>query len=217
MSSFGGDIGYSEWGQAFEPGGMGNTSPSGADSTFLGDLGMGMAVTGALMSAVGSFYAVQTQKYQAKSAALSLEFEASMANLNARAAEQDAQAILKAGQQEAGQYALAMAQEKESARTSSAAAGVVGGVGSAAEVQASYQLAKEIDVLTIKTNSVRAANNARMGAQDQRNRASIARTSAGNVRAGAGTLNPGLAAGGSLLGSAGTLASQWAYRRSPRY
>lgn len=181
---------------------------------FLSDFGVGgwLQLGGSLMSAVGGYYAAESQKSQLKSQALSLEHEASMSRLNARMAENDAQAIEEAGREEAGQVALRYAQEKGAYRASVGASGIVAGFGSTAEVAASIDLAAEVDALTINRNAVRAAGARRVAATDLRNRGAMAEISAGNVRATAGSIRPRAALAGSLLSSSGMLASQWTRR-----
>ena len=74
-------------------------APSGGGS-LLGAGGAGglssfstiMGVAGAASSAIGAFYAVESQRYRLRSEASSLEFEGSIADLNASNAERDAAA-----------------------------------------------------------------------------------------------------------------------------
>jgi hypothetical protein len=177
-----------------------------AESTLLGNVGTGLQVAGAVSSAIGAFYSVKSAQYQAKSQALSLEFQQSLSYINARAAERDAQQSLLAGQYEAGRAGLQYRQAVEASRTRQAAGGIQGGVGSAGEVTASIELAKQMDQIAITRNSVRAANAARTGRVSELNRAQMAGVSAENLRTTAGALNPGLAGATSLIGGAGRVA-----------
>ena len=93
--------------------------------------------------------------------------------------------------------------------TRQAAAGIQGGVGSAAEVVASIDLAKETDQLAITKNAVRAASAARTGRVAQMNQAMLSGVSAVNLRSSASSMSAGLAAGTSLLGSAGAVSRNW--------
>lgn len=172
----------------------------------LGGVGAVMAVAGVAMSAIGSYYSAVSQRYAARSQALDLEFQGTMADLNARAAELEAQGLLEAGQLEKARVTQQYGALGSAVRVRQAAAGLQAGVGSAAEVQVSIEAAKEIDALTIERNAVRAAGVSRMRAVDFRNRALLARTSARSVRQMAGTISPGLAAFTSLLGGAGQVA-----------
>lgn len=200
--------GFSGFGRATAGGAGAGGGGAAAAGTSLGP-GLGLAITGALVGAVGSFYAAKSQQYQLRSQALSLEFEQSLANLNARQAELDAHDILRAGQQEAGRVTLRAGLARGSTRASQSARGIVGGVGSAAEVVASGDLVKELDVHTINSNAVRAAGQARIRAVNARNRASLLGVSARNIRGTAGTINPGVAAFTSLLGSGASIGSQF--------
>jgi hypothetical protein len=167
-----------------------------------------MSIAGALTGAIGSFYSAKNQQYQLKSQALSLEFERSIANINARAAELDAKHILEAGRHQKALVTLQAGQVKASQRVSQAAAGIQGGVGSAAEVLASTELAKRLDSLTIDANTARAAMAARSRAVNFQNQSLLTGVSAQNLRDSAGSISPFMAAGTSLLGSASRVASR---------
>lgn len=180
-----------------------------AESTLLGDTGLGLQAAGAVSSAIGAFYSVQAAQYRAKSTALSLEFQQQMSFMNARAAERDAQRSLLAGQREAGRVGLQYKQLKGATVARQAAAGIQGGVGSAGEIAASIELAKETDQLTITRNAVRAANAHRTGRVNALNRGQLAGVSAANLKTTAGAMSPGLSGLTSLVGGAGQVASSW--------
>jgi len=192
-------------------------NPTGGGYSGLSEFGGVLAVAGLVQQAIGAFYSAKSAQYQAKAAASTADFERSIANINARSAELEAESILTAGQREAGRLQLGYRETKGSQRVSQAAAGIQAGVGSAAEVQATTEIAKEIDSLAITANSVRAANAARARATEFRNRGLLAGVSAANLRGSAHSISPGLAAGTSLLGGAGTVASQWAASRKLDY
>jgi len=103
-----------------------------------------------LSSMLGGYYGAQSQK-------ISLKAQADISAINARIAELSAQSALDAGKVEAAQTTLKYGATKSSQRAALAANGVDLGVGSAAEIQASTDLLKEIDRNTIKTNAIRAA------------------------------------------------------------
>lgn len=171
------------------------------------------AVAGAITTAIGGYAAAQQRKHELKSQASSLEFQAQMSQLNARAAENDAQEIMRAGNMQIGLLGMRYAQEKAALRTSTGARGIKSDVGSAAEVQASVSLAREIDALTLRSETVRAAGNARMRGVQASSDATMARVGAANSRASAGTINPALEAHTSLLGSASRAADYWMHSR----
>lgn len=158
-----------------------------------------------LGSAIGSYYAAQSRKSELRQAALSLDFEAFTSDLNARSAEKDALSVLAAGRKDVGQYTMQAGQARSSVAVSQAAGGIQAGVGSAAEVMASMDLVKEIDTMTIKSNSARQAAALRIRAQDLRTSASFSRVSAANVRGMNRTINPYVAGISSILGASSSL------------
>ena len=171
-----------------------------------------LAVAGLVTQAIGTFYAAETQKFQLKSQALTLDFEQSIANLNARAAEQDAVAIFDAGRRRRSQVGLQFGQVRAATRVSAAARGIQAGVGSAAEIAASVELASAVDALTIDANTFRAVSAARRRAVDFRNQALLTGVSARNVRGSERSISPGLQAFTTFLGGAGGIASGIAQR-----
>lgn len=199
----------------------GNTTPSrqaatppprsGGNGADLQAAGAVAAGTGAMLSAIGAFYTAKSQQAGLKSAALSAEFDASIASLNARGAEQDAQDILADKNREIGMLGLQYAQAKASRRASTGASGVEIGVGSAAEVQATTELAHQIDAISVDANATRAANAMRMQAVDFRNRSMLSRVSADNARRSARAIMPWVSAGISLVSSASSMAAPMAF------
>lgn len=196
------------------------------DPTFLGfsydqmaSFGTAMSIGGFLTQAVGAYYAAESQRYTLKSQAMDLKYRASMASLNARAAEEDAVLAISAGQQQAGRVGLQYRQVKSSMQASAAARGLQLGVGSQAEGAASVEYAKEVDMIAINANAVRAANAARARAVGMRNEARMSAASARGLEMQRGAISPGMSAGASLLAGAGTVARDWATmeRQSARY
>lgn len=168
---------------------MGFTSSQLATASLIGQIG------GGVTSAVGSYFSAATQK-------INLNTQAAIADSNARIAEVGAQSALLQGQQQVGALTLKAGQLKSSQRASMAANGIDLGVGNAAEIQASTDIMKEIDANTLTANAVRSAWGYRTQAVNFQNEALM-------KRAGADSISPGMAAAGSLLGSAGTVASSW--------
>jgi hypothetical protein len=99
-----------------------------------------MSVFGAVNSAIGSFYAADSQKTQLKMQAQNQRFQAQMSAINARGAEMQAQQSLLAGERAIGQYTMGAGQRRASATASMAARGIQGGVGSAEHAQAPLTL-----------------------------------------------------------------------------
>ena len=220
------DLGY--YSRTTVPGYFGSgpqQSPRGARPATTSSDGGGLAAFGfwssigaSVMSAVGTFYSAKSQKSQLESQALSSEFEQSMANLEARAAEFDATQILRAARREAGRVSMAAGQEKSRQKVSAAARGVDVNTGSAVDVRVSTEMASQADRNAINENAVAGAAAQGRRATDARNRASIAGVNASNARATSRTINPYMAHFSSVLGSVGTLSNAWvANRRWSRY
>lgn len=172
----------------------------------------GIALTAAstAMSVVGSFYAVKSKQYELKQQASALEYQKTMAGINASMAEGQAQAIMESGQREIGRYSMQAGQLKSSRIASTAARGVQGGVGSAAEVIASGDVVKQIDMLTMNANTVRAAEAQRMQAQNIRASALMMGAQAEGLRTTGKSMNPWIGGASGLLSSGSQLAMQTA-------
>lgn len=164
---------------------------------------------GAIMASWGSFYAQKTAAYAEKGQAKSLEFQAAIADRNARMAEVEAQDHLRAGRQEVGRVTLAAGQAKAQRRASAAAAGIELGVGSEAEVDETLDFFRDLDVLQVRSNAVRRSIAAREEGMSQRIDATMRRVSARNLRASARSRDPYLAKLTSLLGSSSQIAPSW--------
>jgi len=182
----------------------GGSAGGGNSGSALAGFGMVMSIGGMVVSAIGSYYGAKSAKLQARSQAMSLEFDGTMADLNARAAEQDAQAILRAGQYDAARMSAEAGAAIAEGRVAQAAGGLQAGVGSAAETAVSAEMVKRIDAMTINLNATRQANAARTRATDFRNRGLLSRTAAASVRRMGASISPAAAVTGSLVGGAGS-------------
>lgn len=160
-----------------------------------GYLSLGLQAAGMAMGAVGSFYSAKMAKQQ-------LAFEAGMADINARLSETSARQELHRGQAEVGKLTMAAGQLKARQRTAFGANGVVMGEGSAAEIAASAEIMKEIDKNTIEANAVRSAWGYRTQGVNYQSEAVAKRGTSSSI-------SPFGAAAGSLLSSAGQVASSW--------
>lgn len=169
-----------------------------------------LSISGAITGAIGSFYAAQAQQAALKSQASSLKFQARIADMNARSAETAAQQTLLAGERAIGAYTMRAGQQKASVEASQAAAGGDIGNGSAAELKASMDLVKQIDVININSNAVREAEAQRMQGVNYKMQAALGRISANNMMATASTISPWAQGFTSLLGGATNVAQQWA-------
>lgn len=175
--------------------GASSASAGGAPASGLGYAGLAMSIGGALTGALGAYSA-------AKSQISALQFQADMAGINARIAELGAQSALAQGEKQIGALTLKAGQVKSGQRAAMAANGIDLGVGSAAEVQASTDIMKEIDANTVNANAVRSAWGYRTQGTSYQNDALIKRATADGI-------NPGPAATSSLLGSASSVAQTW--------
>jgi hypothetical protein len=167
------------------------------------------AIGGAVTGAIGSYYAAQNQKAQLESQASSMRFQSDISELNAAQAEFTAQQILRAGQQKQGQIGLRAGKIKSSQRASMAARGIDLGVGSAVETIATTDLMKEIDMLTVNADTVRSSEAARLQRQNYLTASALQDVSASNLAASGDSISPFMAAGSSILGSAGSVANAW--------
>lgn len=183
------------------------TPPSSTNA--FSTMGPIFAITGAISSAIGSYYSAKTQQNQLKSQALTMDFQKSISQINARQAEFSAQTMLESGNRQVGVITMRAGNVKSGARASMAARGIQLGEGSAADVIATTDLMKEIDALNISANAVQAAESARTQAQNYQTQATMQGVSSANLLTSAGSISPGMSAGTSLLGSASTIASTY--------
>lgn len=172
-------------------------------------LGGIFAIGGAIQGAIGSYFNAKSQALQLESQSSSLAFQADMSRLNAVQAEFTAQQIMRAGNLKQGQVSLRAGKIKSSQRASLAARGIDLGVGSAVETIATTDLMKEIDMLTVNSETVRSAEAARLQRQNYLTQAAIQDVSSENVMASSRTISPAMAATTSLLGSASSVANAW--------
>ena len=168
---------------------MGFSANQIGSASLIGQIG-GMAT-----SAIGSYYSAATQKE-------TLKGQAEVSEINARIAELGAQSALNQGQRQVGALTLKAGQLKSGQRAAMAANGIDLGVGSAAEIQASTDIMKDIDASTLTANAMRSAWGYRTQAVNFQNEALT-------QRATAGAISPGMSVASSLLGSAGSVASSW--------
>lgn len=197
------------WNNTPGTGGSVPTFGEAAGSMTVGDVAGVGAIFGGINSAIGAFYAVKSMNIQMESQASSYQFKSEMAKINAKGAENAAQSYLFQGQQAGGSVGLRAGHAKSNAKASMAARGIQLGVGNSAEVIASTDLMKTVDMLTVNANAVRNAEGARTQGQNFQTESVLAGISANNLMASAGTMSPFTAMSTNVLGSATTLASAW--------
>ena len=190
-------------------GGAGGGGGGGGGAGAMSNIGVGMAIMGMIQSGIGTFYAAKSNKNQLKSQAMTFDYQKQMSALNARAMEDTAQQIMRAGEQDIGRLTLRSGQVKSSARAAQAARGGQIGTGSNAEELASLELMKQTDALTINSNTVRAAWAARTQAQNYEAQAAMAGVSSYGATSAASQINPWSQAGTNLISSGGNVASAW--------
>lgn len=168
---------------------MGFSSSQVAQASVATQIGAG------LTSVVGSVYSAGTQKR-------SLQSQAAIAEINANIADMGAESALLQGNSEIGKLTMQVGQLKSRQRVSMAANGIDLGVGNAAEIAASTDLMKEVDVDTIRSNAARTA-------WGYRTQASNLRTEAASNRGAARGISTVGAAASSLLSTAALVGSSW--------
>jgi hypothetical protein len=184
-------------------------SSGGSSMSAMGQMGVGMAIMGAIQSGIGTFYAAKSAKNQLKSQAMTFDYQKQMSALNARAMEDAAQQIMRAGEQDIGRLTLRAGQVMASSKVAQAARGGQIGTGSNAEELASLELMTQTDALTINSNTVRAAWAARTQAQNYEAQAAMAGVSAFGARSAASQISPFGQASTNLMSSGGNVASAW--------
>ncbi len=167
----------------------------GFNAAQLSTISLAGQVGGAISGAAGSYYGAKAQKSN-------LETQAAIADVNTRIAELGAQSVLRQGQSEVGRVTMQAGQLKSRQRASMAANGVALDEGSAAELQASTDIMKEIDSATVESNAIRSAWGYRTQGINAQNQALGARASADSI-------SPFGSAATSLIGGATNVASSW--------
>ncbi len=169
------------------------------DAKALKDAATALSVLGIFNETLSNYYQLEGQRNLAESEALTFGFRASMLRLNADSADRDASSILRAGNSEVGRLTLAAGQERGAGRVRTAAQGIRGSSRSAIEARAAERLRLEIDKATLRANSLRASNQARLQGVDLRSRAEFADLSARSRRSTRRSIIPALGAFNTLL------------------
>lgn len=169
---------------------------SGAISaSTLASVSMGLAGAGMVTSAYGAYN-------QSKANKAAYEYQAGVNANNAKIAEWQAQDALQRGARAEQQQRLKTAQLKGSQRASLAARGIALDEGSALNILDDTDYMGEVDALTIRDNTAKEA-------WANRNQAAGYASDASMLQSRADAESPGYAAFISLLGGAGSVASNW--------
>lgn len=179
----------------------------------IGIAGSILSIFGSINSAIGSYYATESQKIQLKMQAQNQKFASQIAAINARGAEFGAQQTLLTGARQYGMYGLQAAQRRSAMRAGLAARGGALESGSAREAMASQMYVDEVDMLAINANRIRAAEAQRQQRQNYEIQSLMGGLSAQNIMSTAGTLSGGISAFTSALNSTANFAQSWATNR----
>lgn len=157
---------------------------------------LGTQAFGASMSTVGAVFGAMSQKS-------SLQYQAQIAEINARIAEGNARNIIQAGIVEESRIKLRGSQAKATQRNQMAASGIdIAGSNTAITRLTSTDVITEADANTMRSNALRAAWGQRFEAGDQRAKATSARASASAI-------NPALSGFTTLLTEGSKVATSW--------
>jgi peptidoglycan hydrolase-like amidase len=156
---------------------------------------MAASAAGGAMSTVGSYYSALGQKS-------ALRFQATLAEINAKASESDARNALARGERAEQSVRLDTANLKSTQRVALASNGVDLGSDTAAAILTSTDVLGEIDANQTKANALREAWGHRTEAVSHRAQATIDRATASGI-------SPGMNAFSTLLTSAGQVAGQY--------
>lgn len=176
------------------------------------NIGAVAALGGSIISSIGAYASAVAQEENLKSGADTAEHLAIFDDLGATQARLAAQDVVNQGRRRRGRYGLRASQEQASQRASGARRGVVGNVGSQAEVKAGLRYAQIVDELTIDSNTLRQRQALERQELSLRNRAEMRRVSAENMRRTAGVVSPGLAAATQALQGLASVGGSFAQR-----
>jgi hypothetical protein len=160
-----------------------------------GKASVGLMAYGAVSGAIGTYFSAAGQRS-------SLEFQARIADINARIAEGSAQTALVQGERAVQGVRMHTAQVKSAQRVGLAANGIALDSDSAINVLTTTDVMGEQDAITTETNAIAQA-------WGYRTQSSNMQTTSALNNAAAGNINPGLSAAGSLIGNAGKVGAQW--------
>jgi hypothetical protein len=209
---------------SFTPGASGSVPPSSPpaepgffdlpDAAGMQRIGLASSIAGAVVSIAAAINGAKIAKIQGRAQARALEHEAFMSNMNARAAERNAGAVMQQGRAAIAQMTAEAGQVKARQRVSAAARGVVVDQGSARDVTDTTEIVKEVQRVAINRRAVAQAADARIGATNMRNQSLLSRVGAGSMRSAADSISS-LSAGASqfISSTGGFMRDYAAYRR----
>lgn len=156
---------------------------------------LALGAAGQVSNTISSYYGAKSQK-------MSLEYEAALAEINAKVSESNARASLLAGEREQQAFQLATAQLKSTQKTALAGGGIDLTSDTAADLLTSTDYMGEMDANAIKANALREAWGHRMEATGLRGQAAYSRASASAI-------NPAMSAATTFISGASQLGSSY--------
>lgn len=181
----------------------------GSNLKDVGQTAMVGSIFGGLTSAMGAYFGAQQAQLQLKMQGATYDYQAQMSRINAGIAEQQAWQIARAGAFQAAATTAQAGQAIEKYKVSRNASNIEAGSGSTAEVEATAILMKEIDKLTIDSNTVRAVESKRMEKVGYQTTASLLGVSSTGAGVSADTISPFSAVSTSLIGGATSVLNSW--------
>ncbi len=186
--------------------------PSASFIDKVGKFGDVMSVGGIFTDMVGGYFQSKFKANRLKSQALQFEHQQTMAKINAKSIESQAQHIARQYDKQIFLKTLQQRQQTGKRKASLAARGGQAGYGSSRDVEVSQEVLNEIDKLTINANKVKAVGNMRQRGVDAKIQADMLGVSAGNMFASANAVSPFLNMSSTLLTGAGGVATRFAAR-----
>lgn len=184
------------------------------DAAGIERMGLASSIVSAIVGINAGIQATKIAKVQAGAQARAIEHEALMSDINARAAERNAGAVMQQGRAAIAQMTAEAGQVKARQRVSAAARGVVVDQGSARDVTDTTEIVKEVQRVAINRRAVAQAADARIAATNMRNQSMLSRVGAGSMRAAASGLSSSSAGASQFISSTGGFMRDYAaYRR----
>lgn len=161
--------------------------------------GMGSVLTMAGLAGIKGYFQAQEEKNNYRAMASNYDYQAKIADLNARASKLNIANAYKSSEYQAMQQGLADAQRISRTRTRTAGRGVQLNSGSAAELETTQKMNAELNQQAIRKNRVEAVNQQRLNLASAQGQGIVNRANAQAARDIAGTINPFLRGLGSFL------------------
>lgn len=160
-------------------------------------VGMGATIAGGI---------TQANAATAKGAATQQmnNYQAGVADINAKIARQNADFTLNKGEQEAVQYGLASSQRQGQIKAGQGASGIDINTGTAVDVRASQKMVSDLDMLQIRSNAAKTAYDYNVQAVSNENQANLYRMAGANAVTAAS-----YEATASILGTVSSVSSKW--------